>query len=33
MLPTRIQNSEIAFEEGLVTIKRAAEKKSLLRIP
>jgi hypothetical protein len=33
MLPTRIQNSEIAFEEGLLTIKRAAEKKSLLRIP
>ena len=33
MLPTRIENSEIAFEEGLITIKRAAERKSLLSIP
>ncbi len=33
MLPTRIENSEIAFEEGLMTIKRAAERKSLLSIP
>ena len=33
MLPTKIKNSEDAFEEGLITIKRAAENKSLLGMP
>lgn len=33
MLPTKISNSEAAFEEGLMIIKRAAENKSLLRMP
>jgi hypothetical protein len=33
MLPTKIKNSEEAFEEGLITIKRAAENKSLLGMP
>lgn len=31
MLPTKVKNSELAFEEGLMVIKRAAENKFLLR--